>query len=67
MNYKKTMLLALSVLIANSAFAIEAQQSDENEKGVIETLISNGLYFQVGEVLRNLRTTLTKMTMTSPA
>ena len=30
------------------AVAIEAQQSDENEKGVIETLISNGLYFQVG-------------------
>ncbi|WP_341662576.1 OmpA family protein [Vibrio sp.] len=48
MNYKQTILLALSVFTANSAFAIEAQQSNENEKGVIETLISNGLYFQVG-------------------
>ncbi|WP_114783488.1 OmpA family protein [Vibrio tetraodonis] len=48
MNNKQTILLALSVFTASSAFAIEAQQSNENEKGVIETLISNGLYFQIG-------------------
>lgn len=48
MNYKQTILLALSVFTINSAFAIEVQKSNESEKGVLETLITNGLYFQVG-------------------
>ena len=48
MNYKNTILFALSVFALTPAFAQEAQQAEEPEKGVIDTLVSNGLYFQIG-------------------
>ncbi|MEL7437077.1 MAG: hypothetical protein AAGJ58_00885 [Pseudomonadota bacterium] len=48
MNYKNTILFALSVFALTPAFAQEAQQTEEPEKGVIDTLVSNGLYFQIG-------------------
>jgi len=47
-NYKNTILFALSVFALTPAFAQEAQQTEEPEKGVIDTLVSNGLYFQIG-------------------
>ena len=48
MNYKNTIFFALSVLAITPAFAQEAQQAKEPEKSVIDTLVSNGLYFQIG-------------------
>ncbi|UTZ43533.1 OmpA family protein [Vibrio campbellii] len=48
MNYKNTILFALSVFALTPAFAQEAQQAKEPEKSVIYTLVSNGLYFQIG-------------------
>ena len=48
MNYKNTILFALSVFALTPAFAQEAQQAKEPEKSVIDTLVSNGLYFQIG-------------------
>ena len=48
MNYKNTILFALSVFALTPAFAQEAQQAKVPEKSVIDTLVSNGLYFQIG-------------------
>nr|WP_250210323.1 OmpA family protein [Vibrio campbellii] len=41
-------MFALSVFALTPAFAQEAQQAEEPEKGVIDSLVSNGLYFQIG-------------------
>ncbi|HDM8042725.1 TPA: OmpA family protein [Vibrio campbellii] len=48
MNYKNTIFFALSVFALTPAFAQEAQQAKVPEKSVIDTLVSNGLYFQIG-------------------
>ncbi|MEZ8088074.1 OmpA family protein [Vibrio sp. 1S139] len=48
MNYKQIIFFAVSIFVLSPALAQEAPQVDEPEKDVIDTLVSNGLYFQVG-------------------